>query len=57
VVQLAQQKFGIDPAPFFALIDVREKKVKLKDIHPKELFARYLEQVQVVVDAVDRIER
>jgi hypothetical protein len=57
VVELAQEKFGIDPAPFFALIDVREQKVKPKDIRPKELFPRYLEQVQVVVSAVDRIER
>jgi hypothetical protein len=57
VVALAQEKFGIDPAPFFTLIDVREHKVKPKDVKPKELFPRYLEQVQVVVSAVDLIER
>jgi hypothetical protein len=57
VVELAQQKFGIDPQPFYSLIDLREGKIKPKDVQPKELFPRYLDQIGVVVDAVDRIEK
>ena len=31
--------------------------MKPKDVQPKELFPRYLKQIRVVVDAVDRIEK
>jgi hypothetical protein len=57
VVLAAQQKFGIDPDPFYALIDLRAGKIKAKGVKPEELFPRYLEQIGVVVDAVDRIEK
>ena len=57
VIQAAQAKFGLDPQPFFTLIDLREGKLKAKDVQPKELFPRYLDQIQVVVDAVNRIDK
>lgn len=57
VIESARIKFGIDPAPFMTLIDVREGKTNSRNVQPKELFAKYLEQIQVVVDAVDRIEK
>jgi hypothetical protein len=57
VVENAQHRFGIDPQPFYTLIDLREAKIKPKDVHPRELFPRYLQQIQAVVDAVDRIEK
>jgi hypothetical protein len=57
VVLAAQHTFGIDSQPFLALVDFREGKLKGKDVHAKQLFPRYLEQIGVVVDAVDRIEK
>jgi hypothetical protein len=57
VVADAERRFGIDPQPFVTLIDLREEKRKPKDVNPKELFGRYLDQIGVVVDAVDRIEK
>lgn len=57
VIADAQRRFNIDPQPFLTLIDLREEKRKPKDVNPKELFGRYLEQIGVVVDAVDRIEK
>lgn len=57
VIADSQRRFGIDPQPFLTLIDLREAKRKPKEVDPKELFLRYLEQIGVVVDAVDRIEK
>jgi hypothetical protein len=55
VVDCAGRNFGLDPQPFHTLIDLREQKIKPRDIRPKELFPRYLDSIQVVVDAVNRI--
>jgi hypothetical protein len=57
VIADAQRRFNIDPQPFLTLIDLREEKRKPKDVNAKELFGRYLEQIGVVADAVDRIEK
>jgi hypothetical protein len=55
VIENAQRRFDLDPQPFYTLIDLREQKIKPKDVRPKELFPRYLDSIQVVVDAVNRI--
>jgi len=57
IVECAGRKFGLDPQPFYTLIDLREEKIKPKDVRPKELFPPYLEAIQVVVDAVNKIEK
>jgi hypothetical protein len=57
VVAAAHARFGIDPAPFVSLLDLREEKIKTKDVQPLTLFRGYLQQIQTVVDAVDRLER
>jgi hypothetical protein len=53
IVGAAGQYFGIETAPFFSLLDQREEKVKAKDIEPEPLFARYIIQIEKVIDAVD----
>jgi hypothetical protein len=55
VVENAQRRFDLDPQPFYTLIELREEKIKPKDVRPKELFPRYLDSIQIVVDAVNRI--
>jgi predicted nucleotidyltransferase len=57
VIAAAAEKFGIDPGPFNTLLDVRDEKVKTSSLQPGPLFREYLKQVQVVVDAVDRMEK
>lgn len=57
VIEQAREKFGIDPAPFHALLDLREEKVKARKVDPAPLFRSYLKEIQTVVDAVDRLEK
>jgi predicted nucleotidyltransferase len=57
VIEQARQRFGIDPAPFLKLLDLREEKVKPRDIEPVPLLAGYMNQIQTVIDAVDRLEK
>jgi hypothetical protein len=57
VVALAVERFGIDPAPFEALLDLREQNVKPRDVEPRQLLEKYLKEIYVVVDTVDRLEK
>lgn len=57
IVKTCSDKFGIDASPFLTLLDVREDKVKTRDLQPISLFREYLNQIHVVVDAVDRMEK
>jgi hypothetical protein len=53
IIESAGRHFGIDAAPFLRLLDQREQKVKPKDVEPEPLFARYIIQIEKVIDAVD----
>jgi predicted nucleotidyltransferase len=57
VIEQAREKFGLDPAPFHSLLDLREQKIKAREIDPGALFERYMKEIHVVVDAVDRLEK
>jgi predicted nucleotidyltransferase len=57
VIEQARERFGIDPAPFAKLLDLREEKVKPRELDPAPLLAEYLKQIQVVIEAVDALER
>jgi hypothetical protein len=57
VVGAAQAQFGIDAQPFLTLLDIRAGGVKPRDVQPDELFAGYLGQIHIVLDAVDRMEK
>ena len=56
-VMTAATKFGIDAAPFSALYELREGKVKSKSLEPRAeaLFGQLLEAAQRVTDEVDRL--
>ena len=56
-VAAAQSAFGIDPQPFLTLLDVREGTLNPRDVQPSPLFAEYLGQINIVLDAVDRMEK
>jgi predicted nucleotidyltransferase len=57
VIAQARERFAIDAAPFEALLDLREEKIKPRQIEPVGLFAEYLKQIQTVIDVVDRLEK
>jgi predicted nucleotidyltransferase len=57
VVSQAAEKFGIEPRPFQTLLDLRERKVKAREIQPGPLFESYLKEIGVVVGAVDGLEK
>jgi hypothetical protein len=53
----AQRRFGIDPAPFEQLLDVREERIKARDLDPQSVLGPYVEGISKVIDAVDRLEK
>jgi predicted nucleotidyltransferase len=57
VIEQVKDAFGVDPEPLLALLDMREGQRKPRDVDPVPLFARYMEQIQIVVDVVDRLEK
>jgi predicted nucleotidyltransferase len=57
VIEQARERFGIDPASFLRLLDLREEKIRAREIEPLPLLADYMKQIQTVIDAVDRLEK
>ena len=57
VVAASQGAFGIDPSPFNQLLDVREEKLKAKDLEPELLLDSYMKEIGRVIDAVDAIAK
>ncbi len=57
IIDQAREEFGIDPAPFLSLLDLREGKTKPRALEPARLYESYLKEIQIVVDAVDRLEK
>jgi predicted nucleotidyltransferase len=57
VVQAVAALFGAEALPFERLLDIREEKVKPREVDPLSLLDAYLKGIEVVVDAVDRLEK
>jgi predicted nucleotidyltransferase len=57
VIEQARESFGIDPAPFAKLLDLREERIKPRDLEPQGMLDSYLKQISIVIDAVDRLEK
>ena len=57
VIEQARERFGIDPAPFAKLLDLREERIKPRDLEPEGMLDSYLRQISIVIDAVDRLEK
>ena len=57
VIEQARESFGIDPVPFAKLLDLREERIKARDLEPQGLLDSYLKQISIVIDAVDRLEK
>jgi hypothetical protein len=57
IIQQANENFGIDPLPFNKLLDLREERIKPRELEPVGVFDSYLKQISIVIDAVDRLEK
>jgi len=58
VIAAASDRFGISAQPFATLLDLRDDKLKPKQVaNSVELFASYLKEIQSIVGAVNRMER
>lgn len=51
------RQFGIDPAPFYTLLDLREGAKKARDLDPVPLLAAYMQQIEALTGAVDRLAK
>jgi predicted nucleotidyltransferase len=56
VVERARERFGIDAAPFSKLLDLREERIKPKDLDPEPLLAEYMKEIEKAIAAVDRLD-
>ncbi|MBI1896218.1 MAG: hypothetical protein HYZ57_15490, partial [Acidobacteria bacterium] len=57
VIAALHEHLGIDPAPFLGLLDLREGRIKPRELAPAEVFDSYLKEIQAVVAAVDRLPK
>jgi predicted nucleotidyltransferase len=57
VVRAAAARFEIDPAPFEQLLDVRERRLKPRDVRPIELLGSSMAQIERVIEAVDSLAK
>jgi hypothetical protein len=57
IVESARERFGVDPAPFFSLLDIRERRIRAREVDPLVLLVRYLEGIGKVIEAVDGLEQ
>ena len=57
VIGQVRELFGVDAAPFERLLDLREEKIKPKDLDPAAILGSYLKEISVVIDAVDGLEK
>jgi predicted nucleotidyltransferase len=56
VVERARERFGIDAGPFSKLLDLREERIKAKDLDPEPLLAAYMKEIEKAIAAVDRVD-
>jgi hypothetical protein len=56
VVERARERFGIDAAPFLKLLDLREERIKPKEVDPEPLLAAYMKEIEKAIAAVDRLD-
>src|SRR5574340_259449 len=48
---------GVEAAPFTTLLDLREERIKPREVEPARLLENYMAAIQVVIDAVDRLQK
>jgi hypothetical protein len=57
VIEQARQTFGIDATAFERVLDVREERMKPKELDPLQMFEQYLDAIAAVINAVDKLKK
>lgn len=57
IIEAAAAGFGIDPAPYLAVLEVREGKRKARDLDARSVFEGYYAGLIRVCDGVDSLEK
>ena len=57
VIARASERFGFDPLPFDKLLAIREQQLKTREVEPVALLGAYLAAIDVVIRAVDQLEK
>jgi predicted nucleotidyltransferase len=57
VIAQARERFGIDPAPFEQVLEIREGRVNPRHVDPVSLLSNYMRQIGVVTEAVDTLAK
>ncbi len=57
IIDRCQAHFGLDGAPFYQLLDVREEKTSLAKLNSTALLSAYLRECSIVIDAVERLTK
>ncbi len=55
VIERARLQFAIDSQPFETLLDIREQRIRARDVEPVRLLRPYLAGISSVLDAVGRL--
>jgi hypothetical protein len=56
VLEHVRERFGVDPSPFASLLDIRDRRVRVREVQPVGLLGGYLEGIGKVIDAVDGLD-
>jgi hypothetical protein len=58
IVALTAQKLGLDGKPFEKIFNIRENNFdgRLDEVSANELFGEYMEQIEAVIAAVDKLK-
>ena len=57
VVHSVSGVFSVDSLAFERLLDIREERVKAREVDPVSVLDAYLKGIETVIDAVDRLEK
>ncbi|MCS7313859.1 MAG: nucleotidyltransferase domain-containing protein [Bryobacterales bacterium] len=57
VLLTVREKLGVDTAPLERILDLREGKIRARQLDPASVFERYLSAIQSVVAVVDRLPK
>jgi hypothetical protein len=57
VVHAVSAMFSVDSLAFERLLDIREERVKPREVDPVSVLDAYLQGIEAVIDAVDRLEK
>ena len=57
IITKASGRFGFNVSPFAQLLDLREERVKPREVEPVSVLGEYLLGIAAVIAAVDRLEK